>query len=137
MVRKFVRKLMLVMTALVILLLIIMQASNLALTYFHSSSLPVQLPLTSNLDYFHGVFYICIKKKNIKICLKDKKKQLYDHALCITRSYRNCLFNKVEHKDDPLYKKIRRPLKVMKTALKTTKVSFIVEIVYMNGTYPI
>lgn len=104
MVRKFVRKLMLVMTPLVILILIIMQASNLALTYFHSSSLPVQLSLTSNFDNFQGVFYICIEK-NIKSCLKDQQKQLYDHALCITRSYRKCLFNKVEHKDDPLYKK--------------------------------
>jgi hypothetical protein len=75
-------KLIEVMTYLVILVLIEVQANNLSPSTFHSSSLPISLPLPSKLNDVQGPFYLCLESF-IKGCSKDQKSRRVRYLTCI------------------------------------------------------
>ena len=69
-------KLIKVMTYLVILGLIEVQANNLSPTTFHSSSLSISLPLPSKLNDVQGPFYLCLE--SLRVVQKTKKVGVWD-----------------------------------------------------------
>ena len=104
MVRRVMIKLIKVMTYLVILGLIEVQANNLSPTTFHSSSLSISLPLPSKLNDVRGPFYLCLESF-IKGCSKDQKSRRVRYLTCVGGAYPKCFHNLKDYKDDPVYKK--------------------------------
>ena len=98
MTKKFMRKLVVVLLDLVILVLIEVQANDMASTSFHTSSLPISLPFPFKLDNEQLPFSICFEEK-IEECKKTVVHHL-DQQLCVVVGFSNC--ERRIHPDDPM-----------------------------------
>lgn len=113
MAKKIMSKHIVIMTDLVILILIGVQANDLTPTSLHSSS----LRLPSTIDNVQGPFYICLES-SVQDCIKDQQKLSTLRAKCISKAYRDCFRSHMEFKDDPIYKKA---VKAYESCLKRHK----------------
>ena len=104
MARRFMIKLIMMMTDLVIFILVDVHANEQTLYSFHSSSLRSPLPLPSKLDDVQGPFYLCLESF-ITGCSKDQKQKRYLYLVCIAGAYPKCFRHHKDYEDDPLYKK--------------------------------
>ena len=86
--KKFMSKLLLGIMGFVILNLFEMQATNLALPFFHPFSTPLSLSHFSKLDYVYYSIHNCIENKFIMCMqtLKSLKNQNFKHGVCVSRS---------------------------------------------------
>ena len=85
------RRLKVVIIYLAIIFHVVVQANDLVSTSFHHFSIPIPFPHSFELDNVQEPFFICLKNlvegcENLKIIWLHES-----HALCIVRSFIQCL----------------------------------------------
>jgi hypothetical protein len=109
MVMKCVRKQMVVVMMLILILLDV-QANDLASTSFSLSSPPIMLPYSFELDEATGATHKCIADK-IEGCPSSKRIWPFpdsEYEICVIGSLRGCFLHFYTHVDPPIYKVVMK-----------------------------